>query len=77
MVTIRLARAEWGKAWRAMIEAAPVRLMGDDLFYEVMPAHLGLLSACGFPYEVVPVLSRRMEKRRHDTADWKHGEQSS
>jgi hypothetical protein len=27
MLTIRLTKAEWPKAWRAMIEIAPVRLI--------------------------------------------------
>jgi len=67
MVTIRLTKAEWGKAWRAMIEVAPVRLIADDPVYEVLPAHLEVLSARGFSYEVVP--ARRPEKRRHGTAD--------
>ena len=53
MLTIRLSRAEWAQAWRAMIEVAPVRLIGDDPVYEVLPAHLELLTARGFRYEVV------------------------
>jgi hypothetical protein len=53
MVTIRLSKAEWGKAWRAMIEVAPVRLVGDDPIYEVLPAHLDVLAAGGFTYVVV------------------------
>jgi hypothetical protein len=55
MLTIRLSKAEWGKAWRAMIEVAPVRLVADDPVYEVLPAHLELLTARGFTYEVVPL----------------------
>jgi hypothetical protein len=54
MLTIRLPKAEWAKAWRAMIEVAPVRLIADDPIYEVQPAHLELLTARGFTYEVVP-----------------------
>ncbi|HKB42001.1 MAG TPA: hypothetical protein VKD72_36575 [Gemmataceae bacterium] len=69
MLTIRLSKAEWGKAWRAMIEVAPVRLVADDPVYEVLPAHLELLTARGFTYEVVPLPPRRAEKRRHGTAD--------
>ena len=69
MLTIRLSKAEWAKAWRAMIEVAPVRLIRDDPVYEVLPAHLEVLTARGFTYEVVPVRSRRAEKRRHGTAD--------
>jgi hypothetical protein len=53
MITIRLAKKQWGKAWRAMIEVAPVRLVADDPIYEVLPAHLELLDARGFRYEVV------------------------
>ena len=37
-----------------MIEVAPVRLIGDDPVYEVLPAHLEVLTARGFTYEVVP-----------------------
>jgi hypothetical protein len=69
MITIRLPKAEWGKAWRAMIEVAPVRLVTDDPIYEVLPAHLELLDARGFPYEIVPRPVRRQERRRHGTAD--------
>jgi hypothetical protein len=69
MLTIRLAKADWAKAWRAMIEVAPVRLVADDPVYEVLPLHLELLSARGFTYEVVPLRTRRPEKRRHGTAD--------
>ena len=69
MLTIRLRKADWGKAWRAMIELAPVRLVADDPIYEVSPAHLELLTARGFTYEVVPSRSKRTEKRRHGTAD--------
>jgi hypothetical protein len=58
MLTIRLAKAEWAKAWRAMIEVAPVRLVGSDPVYEVLPAHLELLTARGFTYEVVPVQAK-------------------
>ena len=53
MLTIRLSKSEWGKAWRAMIDVAPVRLIADDPIYEVLPAHLELLSARGFTYELV------------------------
>ena len=53
MLKIRLSKADWGKAWRAMIEIAPVRLIADDPIYEVLPAHLELLAARGFQYEIV------------------------
>jgi hypothetical protein len=69
MLTIRLAKADWAKAWRAMIEVAPVRLVAEDPLYEVSPAHLELLTARGFHYEVVSSRTRRPEKRRHGTAD--------
>ena len=69
MLTIRLSKAEWAKAWRAMIEVAPVRLIRDDPVYEVLPAHLEVLAARGFTFEVVSEQTRRAEKRRHDTAD--------
>ena len=69
MITIRLPKAEWGRAWRALIEVAPVRLVADDPVYEVLPAHLEVLSARGFSYEIVQHPTRRQEKRRHGTAD--------
>ena len=62
MLMIRLSKADWGKAWRAMIEVAPVRLVADDPVYEVLPAHLGVLTARGFAYEVVPSRRRRPEE---------------
>jgi hypothetical protein len=52
-----------------MIEVAPVRLVADDPVYEVLPAHLDLLNARGFAYEIVSPPARRQEKRRHGTAD--------
>jgi hypothetical protein len=42
-----------------MIEVAPVRLVADDPVYEVLPAHLELLTARGLRYEVVPSRPRR------------------
>ena len=69
MLTIRLPKAQWAKAWRAMIDIAPVRLIADDPLYEVLPAHLEVLTARGFAYEVVPSRPRPREKRRHGTAD--------
>jgi hypothetical protein len=65
MLTIRLPKSEWGKAWRAMIEVAPVRLVADDPLYEVLPAHVDLLTARGFSFEVVTDRPRRTEKSRH------------
>jgi hypothetical protein len=69
MLTIRLPKADWAKAWRSMIEVAPVRLVADDPVYEVLPAHLEVLTARGFTFELVPARPRRQEKRRHGTAD--------
>lgn len=69
MLTIRLPKAQWAKAWRAMIDIAPVRLIADDPLYEVLPAHLEVLTARGFTYEVVTSRPRSREKRRHGTAD--------
>ncbi|MGH7134328.1 MAG: hypothetical protein ACREHD_01225 [Pirellulales bacterium] len=69
MLTVRLEKSEWAKAWRAMIEFGPVRLIADDPIYEVLPGHLELLAARGFTYEVVPTRRRPQEKRRHGTAD--------
>jgi hypothetical protein len=69
MIAIRLTKGEWGKAWRALIEIAPVRLVADDPIYEVLPAHLEVLNSLGFSYEVVTAPSARKEKRRQGTAD--------
>jgi hypothetical protein len=69
MLTIRLAKADWPKAWRAMIEIAPVRLIAPDPIYEVLPTHLELLTAQGFTFEIVKMRPQRPEKRRHGTAD--------
>ena len=69
MLSIRLPKSQWAKAWRAMIEIAPVRLIADEPVYEVLPAHLELLTARGFAYELVTPRARRPEKRRHGTAD--------
>jgi hypothetical protein len=69
MLTIRLPKAQWARAWRALIEVAPVRLVADDPLYEVLPAHLEVLTARGFTYEVVDRRPNRGDKRRHGTAD--------
>jgi hypothetical protein len=53
MIAIRLQKSQWGKAWRAMVELAPVRLLSGDPIYEVLPVHLELLNARSFRYEVV------------------------
>ncbi len=52
-----------------MIEIGPVRLIADDPIYEVLPAHLELLTARGFRYEVVQRRPHRQEKRRHGKAN--------
>jgi hypothetical protein len=65
MLAVRIPKRQWGKAWRAMIEIAPVRLVGADPVYEVLPAHVELLAAQGFAYEVVqPVPARKSRPRR-------------
>jgi len=53
MLAVRIPKRQWGKAWRAMIEIAPVRLVAPDPVYEVLPQHLDLLTAQGFSFEVV------------------------
>lgn len=63
MLTIRIPKSDWAKAWRAMIELGPVRLIADDPIYEVLPAHLELLTARGCRFEVVPAESRKPERR--------------
>jgi hypothetical protein len=68
MLAVRIPKRQWGKAWRAMIEIAPVRLVGPDPVYEVLPAHVELLAAQGVAYEVVqPVRARRSRPRRAAT----------
>ncbi len=69
MIAVRIPKAQWGKAWRAMIELAPVRLVAQDPIYEVLPAHLELLTARGIDYEVVQTQGKRPEKRRRATPD--------
>jgi hypothetical protein len=64
VLTIRLPKNQWGRAWRAMIEIAPVRLVSKQPIYEVLPAHLDLLDARGFSYKLVkrPAASHKKEK---------------
>jgi hypothetical protein len=69
MIAIRLPKQQRAKAWRAMIELAPVRLVARDPIYEVLPAHIELLDARGIPYDVVRPSPARGEKRRHAKAD--------
>ena len=69
MFAIRIPKDQWGKAWRAMIEIAPVRLVSHDPIYEVLPAYLEKLTSRCFSYEVVTLPAGRKEKRRHATTD--------
>ena len=69
MIAIRLPKAQRGKAWRAMIAIAPVRLVAKDPIYEVWPAHLDLLNARGFTYEVVVPHPGRQENPRRATSN--------
>ncbi len=64
MPAVRIPKHHWGKAWRAMIEVAPVRLVSGDPIYEVLPAHLELLAAQGVSYEVVEPPSKRKQGSR-------------
>lgn len=68
MIVIRIPRKQWGKAWRAMIEIGPVRMIAMDPLVEVLPAHLELLTTRGFSFERVEP-ARRPLKRRHATSD--------
>ena len=68
MIAIRLLKQQWGKAWKAMVEIAPVRLVADDPIYEVLPVHLEVLNARGFTYEVVHRRSGG-DKRFHAKVD--------
>jgi hypothetical protein len=59
MLTIRLAKTDWAKAWRAMIVVAPVRLIAADPIYVVLPDHLEVLAGVGITYEFVRARNRR------------------
>ena len=65
MIAIRIPKAQRAKAWRAMIEVAPVRLVSKGPVYEVCPAHLELLTARGISYAVVKRPPAPPEKGRH------------
>jgi hypothetical protein len=69
MITIRLPKAQWRKAWRALIEVAPVRLIAKDPPHEVLPARLEMLNARGSSHEVVRPERPRQEKQRRATSD--------
>src|SRR5881397_3839840 len=65
MIAIRIPKSQWGRAWRAMVEIAPVRLVANDPIYEVLPAHLEMLSGRGFTYKIIrPAGAATREKRR-------------
>ncbi len=64
MIAVRIPKAQRAKAWRAMIEVAPIRLVSKEPVYEVLPAHLELLASHGLSYEVVGPPSRPQENRR-------------
>jgi hypothetical protein len=68
VIAIRLPKSQRGKAWRAMIEIGPVRLVAKDPIYEVMPAHLKLLQNLGVSYEVVNRTPRRKGNHRRATS---------
>ena len=65
MIAIRIAKSQWGKAWRAMIQVGPVRLVSAEPIYEVLPAHLELLNTLHITYDVVNPHAGPAEKRRH------------
>jgi hypothetical protein len=69
MIRIRLPKSERAKAWRAMIEIGPVTLIADDPIYVVSPAHLEMLAARGFSYEVIQKRPKRQEKRHNGKAN--------
>jgi hypothetical protein len=69
MIAIRIPKQQRAKAWRAMIEVAPVRLVASDPVYEVYPAHLELLRTRGFSYEIVVPSASHRENRRSATSD--------
>ena len=64
MIAIRIPKSQWRKAWRAMVEIAPVRLVASDPIYEVLPAHLEMLNGRGFTYEIVRPTTAIREKPR-------------
>jgi hypothetical protein len=68
VLTIRIPKAQRAKAWRAMIEVAPIRLVSKEPLYEVYPAHLELLTARGILYEVVKYPPGQQEKSRRATS---------
>jgi hypothetical protein len=69
MIAIRLPKQQRGKAWRAMIEIGPVRLVSKEPIYEVLPAHLELLDSRGLSYEVINPREYRKHRHRHAAPD--------
>ena len=69
MIAIRIPKKDWGKAWRAMIEGGPVRLVADDPIYEVLPIHLDILRTRGFSYEIVHPRADGKKGHRNAAAD--------
>ena len=69
MIAIRIPKKQWGPAWRAMIEVAPVRLVAKDPIYEVFPAHLELLDSMGIAYEIIKRSLPRKEQRRRASSN--------
>jgi hypothetical protein len=69
MINIRLPKQERGKAWRAMSEVGPIRLVAKDPIYEVSPAHVEMLTTRGFNFEVIQRPTNGKDKRRHAKAD--------
>jgi hypothetical protein len=69
MIAIRLPKQQRGKAWRAMIEIGPVRLVSKEPIYEVLPAHLELLDSRGLSYEVINPREYRKQRHRHAAPD--------
>jgi hypothetical protein len=64
MIAIRIPKKQRGKAWRAMIEVGPISLIAKDPIYEVLPAHIEMLKARGFSYEIVESTPGRQESFR-------------
>lgn len=77
MITIRLPKKEGGKAWRAMIEIGPIRLIAPDPVYEVLPAHLDLLKSLQLSYKIVKPKPMGHERRRHGISGLKANSTSS
>jgi hypothetical protein len=70
---IRIPRKQWGKAWRAMLDVGPFRLIGKDPvahdpIFEVAETHVELLKERGFSHQVVTP-PRKPTKRRHAASD--------